>query len=1146
MNDSFVNINKSIIFISTFLLLISANVFSQDTPLDSRKIATIQQYDTWQLLGPEDTRYPTPNLTVIHGTHQTDFQAKAMGIFALVQQGLTPASRLDEANRILRYVINAWPAYGPGDVIGSYGQGWEHRERCMGVRLYYLYKDYMDADIRQDFENRMGWAIADPHNSGSENHKLTINQLIFLAHEATGQTHLSTFGDIKAWMIDKLRYFGNSGFHEWGSVYNGWTLGAILNLADFAQEQEVKKLAEMVIDHTLGCSAAFQIDGYYNSPAVRQYGFWIIAPFTFDGVAEHYYDTEIQTDIIHTLFYGAPPIEYRNDWIEWAVSNYRPPAVFEQMYYNSRNSETYMTSDHRWHMYSYIMDRAAIATHHTLVNNYYAGVNDTHDIIQCIIQSDAGPTNHLVTHAIEPRTSHLLSCAKRRSSSYRSLGYKNVVFVNGGGLSKCVWAGGGGGISGVPIRLFYSKDFTVTLEGGSALLTDGNTYAAWVPTIGNPVHDPESGTFTDPIAHGSWLKSSYMPPDDGDGEAAVVEVGDPESFGTFDDFKNEILTRNSRPLWFDGKVVYMARDGAILEFGLDYASIDGVPVNVGNYPRVDSTLGIWDNVFYVNDQILMFDFNGSQVYGPQERLPSTRYYGLTPVLPQAVIEADVISGQPPLHVHFDGSGSYDLDGTIVSYEWDFDDNGIVDATGVIADHVYDIGSTYTCKLVVTDDDDQTDEETIDIHVVDHLVDDAVVVYHTVPEEMRPGHTQVVILTVENTGTTSWTDIDGYQLGAVNDSDPFASSRYYLNEGEVIGPGQQKTFILLMTAPEISGNYQTDWQMVREPGSWFGDVFSQNIQVADSISVDLGTTDIENGLALVEPADGDTLSVTMGERDCRTNTDAASDFYMYFAVDDSYAYQGSRSDIFISIDYYDLGNTSLWLQYDSSDTAPFPGDVYKSGGSTALTNTYTWMSHTFHVTDAYLGNRQNGGADFRIFGGVGNTFYLDKVKVWSQEPIPDPPVAIIQANPTSGYAPLQVNFNGSGSYDNDGSITLYKWDFQDDGIIDANGIVANHVYDAVDTYTARLIVTDTDGLTDTATIDIVVGFLTPDFDGDGDVDQEDFGHLQLCMTGHGGIQDHPDCLNARLDGDEDVDDIDLVIFQECMSGANIPYDPACMQ
>ena len=60
---------------------------------------------------------------------------------------------------------------------------------------------------------------------------------------------------------------------------------------------------------------------------------------------------------------------------------------------------------------------------------------------------------------------------------------------------------------------------------------------------------------------------------------------------------------------------------------------------------------------------------------------------------------------------------------------------------------------------------------------------------------------------------------------------------------------------------------------------------------------------------------------------------------------------------------------------------------------------------------------------------------------------------------------------------------------------------------------------------------------PDFDRDGDVDQEDFGHFQACLNRPGVAQDDPLCASARLDGDDDVDQDDFGIFQACMSGAN---------
>ncbi|MCP4226777.1 MAG: hypothetical protein GY773_25840, partial [Actinomycetia bacterium] len=71
-----------------------------------------------------------------------------------------------------------------------------------------------------------------------------------------------------------------------------------------------------------------------------------------------------------------------------------------------------------------------------------------------------------------------------------------------------------------------------------------------------------------------------------------------------------------------------------------------------------------------------------------------------------------------------------------------------------------------------------------------------------------------------------------------------------------------------------------------------------------------------------------------------------------------------------------------------------------------------------------------------------------------------------------------------------------------------------------------------------------GVVDPDFDLDVDVDMEDFGHFQACITGPGQNITDPDCLDTDLDGDSDCDQDDFTVFQACLSGANIPPDPTC--
>ena len=66
---------------------------------------------------------------------------------------------------------------------------------------------------------------------------------------------------------------------------------------------------------------------------------------------------------------------------------------------------------------------------------------------------------------------------------------------------------------------------------------------------------------------------------------------------------------------------------------------------------------------------------------------------------------------------FDGSGSYDPDGSIVSYDWDWGD-GTSHGTDAISTHTYGENGIYYATLTVTDDDGVTSSETITVTVCD--------------------------------------------------------------------------------------------------------------------------------------------------------------------------------------------------------------------------------------------------------------------------------------------------------------------------------------------------------------------------------------------------------------------------------------------
>jgi hypothetical protein len=82
-----------------------------------------------------------------------------------------------------------------------------------------------------------------------------------------------------------------------------------------------------------------------------------------------------------------------------------------------------------------------------------------------------------------------------------------------------------------------------------------------------------------------------------------------------------------------------------------------------------------------------------------------------------------------------------------------------------------------------------------------------------------------------------------------------------------------------------------------------------------------------------------------------------------------------------------------------------------------------------------------------------------------------PVAVANATPLTGTAPLAVNFTGSNSTD-DVAITSYLWNFGDESPT-VNTITPSHTFTTAGVYNVLLTVQDGAGLTDTATVVITV-------------------------------------------------------------------------
>ena len=146
---------------------------------------------------------------------------------------------------------------------------------------------------------------------------------------------------------------------------------------------------------------------------------------------------------------------------------------------------------------------------------------------------------------------------------------------------------------------------------------------------------------------------------------------------------------------------------------------------------------------------------------------------------------------------------------------------------------------------------------------------------------------------------------------------------------------------------------------------------------------------------------------------------------------------------------------------------------------------------------------------------------------TKKPVADP------GGPYTGNMAQEITFDGEDSYDLDGSISEYSWDFGDGNI--ETGVSPKHRYFASGTYTVSLTVKDNDGYTNTDTTQVTIKslvnitasnitvnqtgtkfgvnltelFLSYDTDGDGKVDSfvDPNGKLEAEHTGYVTISGH---------------------------------------
>ena len=378
--------------------------------------------------------------------------------------------------------------------------------------------------------------------------------------------------------------------------------------------------------------------------------------------------------------------------------------------------------------------------------------------------------------------------------------------------------------------------------------------------------------------------------------------------------------------------------------------------------------------------------------------------------PVAITAASPITGAVPLAVQFTGSSSFDSDGTVVSYAWEFGDG----TTSNLPDpqHVYNVPGGFTASLTVTDNGGATHTSAISVLVQPGTGNAA-----PVARASASPSTGAAPLNAQFTGSNS-SDIDGTIVSSVWN----------------FGDGGSSTQIDPQHTYNADGSYTA--QLIVTDNSGASATATVGIVVGDCSALPDG-----NAYGKIEGGD-------------QSHIDNVT-----------YCFQGAAGDMTLSYQAYDIDNNTeveVWLngttifnvpatgdsQWGSTLSATLPDALIDDGGSNILVfdNTknppkkWAWGVRQVSVTGGQVGGNQ-------------------------------PPRAVASANPAAGSAPLPVQFTGSSSTDIDGTITSFAWEFGDGGV--SSQVDPQHIYNTPNNFIARLIVTDNSGGKDTAFVQVTI-------------------------------------------------------------------------
>lgn len=433
----------------------------------------------------------------------------------------------------------------------------------------------------------------------------------------------------------------------------------------------------------------------------------------------------------------------------------------------------------------------------------------------------------------------------------------------------------------------------------------------------------------------------------------------------------------------------------------------------------------------------------------------------TPEIPVARFRYTPIAPLVYEIVTFNASDSYDPDGWIVSYQWEFGDGNVTRTANPTITHTYWTIGDYIVVLTVTDNDGKSASTSAVVHVKKGPV-----AYFTYSPEAPLVNQEVTFdatFSAPDGGyivNYAWDFGDGTPLSM--ELDPVAVHIYSnsgtynatltVTDSEGLSDTTSRTIHVIIGPPRADFFYSPSYPLVCHTVTFNASASTPNGGYITAYNWNFGdgnVTTTADPIITHHYLEAGTYNVTLSVEDSEGSTDATWKILSVrappwaaftYSPQNPYANQtvtfdasASEPDGGIIVQYqWDFGDGTI-----INETDPVTNHAYSAVGSYNVTLTIT---DSEELTDIA----------FRIVD-----------------------VSVRRLRAEFSYSPLfptvclTITFNASGSTPNGGHITTYSWNFGDGNITATADSVIRHHYTTRGTYNVTLSIEDSEGSTDTA-------------------------------------------------------------------------------